>query len=372
MEAKIRRYDLDWLRVFVFALLIIYHVGMFFVPWEWHIKNNEIYPSLRWPMLFVNQWRLSILFVISGMGTRYALAYRSGGEFVKERVLRLGLPLIFGMLIIVPPQVYVERIAHGQFSGGYFDFFPLHAFEGIYPEGNLSWHHLWFLIYLLTYSLILTPLFLHWRNKEDSRLILWIKSILKRKFGIFLFIIPLFFTEAFLEPFFPVTHAFIDDWFTLFNFIILFAYGYLLISARDEFWKAVASIKNIAFGIGIASFVALLYARTLEDTIFVHYLEALIKVVNTWSWILVLFGFAARYLNRPSRLLTYCNTAVYPFYILHQTITVLLAYMVMNKDWGFAPKFGLLTIGTFFISWVLYEYIIRRIGLLRPLFGLKG
>ena len=62
--AKIRRYDLDWLRVIVFGLLIFYHVGMFFVPWGWHIKNNEIYGWLRYPMLFVNQWRLPILFVI--------------------------------------------------------------------------------------------------------------------------------------------------------------------------------------------------------------------------------------------------------------------------------------------------------------------
>ena len=150
---KIRRYDLDWLRVIVFALLILYHVGMFFVPWGWHIKNNEIYSWLRYPMLFLNQWRLPILFVISGMGTAYALSFRSTGQFIKERFVRLYIPLAFGMLFIVSPQVYIERLVNGQFAGSIWDWFSTGVFlQGIYPEGNFSWNHLWFLPYLLVFS----------------------------------------------------------------------------------------------------------------------------------------------------------------------------------------------------------------------------
>ena len=133
-----RRYDLDWLRVIVFALLIFYHVGMFFVPWGYHVKNNVIYDWIRWPMLFLNQWRLPILFVISGMGTAFALAFRTGGQFIGERGRRLGIPLLFGMLVIIPPQVYVERVSDGEFLGSYFDFLLGPAFQGIYPSGNLS------------------------------------------------------------------------------------------------------------------------------------------------------------------------------------------------------------------------------------------
>lgn len=152
MGTTIRRYDLDWLRVIVFGLLIFYHVGMFFVPWGWHVKNNVIYDWLRWPMLFLNQWRLPILFVISGMGTYYALGKRSMGTFMWERFLRLGIPLAAGMILIVPPQVYFERLADGAFSGSYLKFYTTAAFDGVYPEGNVSWHHLWFLPYLLVFS----------------------------------------------------------------------------------------------------------------------------------------------------------------------------------------------------------------------------
>ena len=104
-----RRHDLDWLRVLVFALLIFYHVGMFFVPWDFHIKNNSIHNWLTYPMWFLNQWRLPILFVISGMGTYYALQKRTGKEFALERIKKLYIPLTFGMLFIIPPQVYLER-----------------------------------------------------------------------------------------------------------------------------------------------------------------------------------------------------------------------------------------------------------------------
>ena len=129
-----RRHDLDWLRVLVFALLIFYHVGMFFVPWDFHIKNNSIHNWLTYPMWFLNQWRLPILFVISGMGTYYALQKRTGKEFALERIKKLYIPLTFGMLFIIPPQVYLERLNKNQFTGSYFDFWPLEAFIGIYPN----------------------------------------------------------------------------------------------------------------------------------------------------------------------------------------------------------------------------------------------
>jgi glucan biosynthesis protein C len=192
--AKIRRYDLDWLRVIVFGLLILYHVGMFFVPWGWHIKNNELYDWLRWPMLFVNQWRLPILFVISGMGTAFALSSRSIKEFIKERNARLGIPLLFGILFIVPPQVYIERIVNGQFAGGYLEFWPWHTFDnGVYPEGNFTWHHLWFLPYLLVFSLILSPVFGFLRKRPDAGILTCLRKWIEHyAFKLFILVIPFF------------------------------------------------------------------------------------------------------------------------------------------------------------------------------------
>lgn len=372
MNDTIRRYDLDWLRVIVFTLLIFYHVGMFFVPWGWHVKNNEIYDWLRWPMMFLNQWRLPILFVISGMGTYYALGKRSMGKFMWERFLRLGIPLIVGMILIVPPQVYFERLAEGTFSGSYWEYFTTIAFDGVYPEGNLSWHHLWFLPYLLVFSWILAPLFVYLRRRQ-TLFIGWVKRLIQKTWGIYAFVMPLYFVESLVEPFFPVTHALVDDWFNFIFSIILFFYGFILIATGDVFWQALTKVKSKAIILGIIGFASQAFIWLfLEDGYVVHFTEAFLKVVNIWSWILVLFAYASEYLNKPSKGLAYSNRAVYPFYILHQTVTVSIAYYVRDLDWGLAPKVLVLVIGTFGISWLIYDLIILRIPILHPLFGLKA
>jgi len=371
---KIRRYDLDWLRVIVFLLLILYHVGMFFVPWSWHIKNNVIYDWLQLPMLFVNQWRLPILFVISGMGTSFALSYRSAGQFIKERNLRLGIPLVVGMLLIIPPQVYVERIVDGDFSGDYLSFWPNEVFKGIYPEGNFSWHHLWFLPYLLVYSILLTPLFIYFRNHPDNKLASWLKTLLsKDAYTIYLLVIPLYLFESLLEPFFEVTHNLLWDWFNFISSLTLFFYGFLLIAVQEEFWKVVVEIRRNALIIGIITFLLMIsLIFYVEDGYLRHFTEAALKVVSLWSWIMVLFGYASTGLNKKSKLLAYCNEAVYPFYILHQTITVIIAYYLMKLEWNLFTKASILTLGTFVGCFILYEFMFRRAILLRPLFGLKN
>ena len=367
-----RRHDLDWLRVVVFGLLIFYHVGMFFVPWGFHLKNNTEYDWLTYPMWFLNQWRLPVLFVISGMGTYYALQKRSGKQFVFERMKRLLLPLIFGILFIVPPQVYLERLSKNQFSGNYFDFWPFEAFVGVYPKGNFSWHHLWFLPYLLLFSLILIPLFLYLKKNRATYFTSWLNNCIQNPIGLYIFILPLYLVEAFIEPYFPVTHALVGDWFTLINYILLFFFGFLLITVKDTFWLTVENYRRRFLIAGILLFASLLFAtRFYDDSTIRHFSEALIKVTNLWSWILALFGYAAKHLNKKSYLLSYCNQAVYPFYILHQTVMMVIAFYLMNLDWSLSVKSSILVLGTFGFSWLIYELIIRRWKFVRPLFGLK-
>lgn len=368
-----RRYNLDWLRVGVFALLILYHVGMFFVPWDWHIKNNNIFPKVMWPMLFINQWRLPILFVISGMGTYYALSKRTGPQFIRERTYRLIFPLLFGMVFIVPPQVYIERLDNGQFMGSYLQFWPTEAFKGAYPTGNLSWHHLWFLPYLYLFSVLLVSFFLYLRRNPQSGFIKLVRELTLKPFRLYWMILPLYFWESLLEPFFPSTHALVGDWFNLINYITLFVIGFLLVSTGDFFWNVVSiNRRKYLFTAMVAFFIQVMIWLFVEDSIAVHFVEAFIKVVNLWSWVLVLFGYSAVWLNKPGSVLTYANEAVYPFYILHQTITLIIGFYLMNLDWGFWPKFLLMVTGSFGFSWLIYEFLIRRWKWIRPLFGMKN
>jgi len=170
MGIKQRRYDLDWLRVSAFYILILYHVGMIFVPWDFHIKNSQTAEWFETWMAFLSQWRLPLLFMISGIVINYSLGKRSGNEFIRERLKRLLIPPVFGMLVIVPPQIYYERIFNGVQYVSYWDFWKTVFHLQPFPQGNFSWHHLWYVVYILVYSLIAVPLFLYLLSEKSAKI----------------------------------------------------------------------------------------------------------------------------------------------------------------------------------------------------------
>jgi hypothetical protein len=156
-----REHGLDWLRVMAFTLLIGYHSGMHFVPWPWTIKNPETTHWITWPMLFLNHWRLPLLFFISGAGTWFNLQRRGPGQFARERVVRLLLPFCVAVLLVAPPQTYLVLKLAGRHFASYFAFWSTLFSSVPYPidpKGALHWHHLWFLPYLFVFSLGGLPL----------------------------------------------------------------------------------------------------------------------------------------------------------------------------------------------------------------------
>jgi hypothetical protein len=94
--------------------------------------------------------------------------------------------------------------------------------------------------------------------------------------------------------------------------------------------------------------------------------------LNRWSWILVIFGYAATYLNKESAVVKYRNKAVYPFYILHQTLILIIGYILTNHSMHYGWKIIIMTVGTFGGCWIIYKYVLRRINILKPLFGIKN
>jgi hypothetical protein len=263
-------------------------------------------------------------------------------------------------------MVYVERLADGDFTGSFWAFYP-QFFEPVYPEGNLSWHHLWFLPYLLFMSIVATPLFLKLR-RDNNAFLQWLqKRFTQSPYSLYLFIIPLWLVEAGMEPIFPVTRAFIGDWYALVYYFMLFVSGFLLITVGQSFWKAVDRIKGIALLSGLVGFHLFWWLGNTFDS---HMLMPVIKTIAMWCIILAVFGYGARYLNKTSRILTYRNEAVYPFYIIHYTIIVLLGFWLKDNPMPVFLKFVIMMVGTFGGSWLFFE-IVKRMPFLRPLFGLK-
>lgn len=380
MDLKERRYDIDWLRVIAFYLLIFFHVGMVFVPWYYHIKNNSTAEWFETWMAFLSDWRLPLLFIISGVGVCYALGKRSPKQFMAERAKRLLIPLVLGMLVIVPPQIYFERISSGVQYNNYFDFWKT-VFNFVpYPKGgSLSWHHLWFVLYIFVYSILMLPLFLFLRGKKSERLRESISSFIKTyPNSIYLFTIPLFAIYFTLAPLFPTTHALYGDWYNLSFSLMFFLLGFM-ISSIEGLWAIIAAKRKQSLIISLfpALFLILfLYGPTFEimneHTHEFFFFYSIIKTIMITTLLFAILGYGKTHLNKPGRFISYANESVYPLYILHQTVLISIGYYIIKLDWAIIPKFILLVILTFGVSILIYEIFIKKFNLMRVLFGMKS
>ena len=320
------RYDfLDWLRVLAIFVLLFFHTGMLFVGWGWHITNAEIIPGLQLPMDLAHRLRMPLLFVIAGAGMWFALQRRSGKAFAGERTLRLLVPAIVGMFLIVPPQVFIERLADGDWHGGYLDFYAQRVLQFLpYPAGDFSWHHLWFIIYLFVYALVLLPLMLWWRKARPTlRPGAWLLALA----------LPLGINEALLRPIFPESHNLVNDWYIFIHYLLLTLYGFALASS-PAIWDWLAQFRRKALLIALA--ITLGTLGLLEGGIVDRDTagDSLLANAFTWSWLMVFLGFGRQYLSFGNRLLTWARDASYPIYILHQTVIIVIAYFVIAQPWA--------------------------------------
>ena len=373
----IRRHDLDWLRLIAIVILLFYHTGMLFNPWGWHIKNNETSESFRYWMVFLHYWRMPLLLFISGAGTYMALGKRTPGEYAGERFKRLFIPLVFGMFVIVPPQIYYEHLT--EYSS-YLDFYKT-VFNFIpYPQGSFSWHHLWFVAYLLLFSLIALPLlnFLRSSRSESFKKLLF--KILSRPVGILAGPMALIVvTQVTLRPYFPdETHALIDDW-AFFTFYFCFFILGAICYSSGAVWESIGNNRKHLL-------VAAIFVLVPFYTFYFHLLnfidlpwtddqvEISFDVTATfvsWFWVITVIAFGQHYLNRSHPWLAKVNEGLYPFYILHQTVIIAIGYYVCQLNWNIAAKFWTVSILTLISCVAFYFFIIRPFSLMRVLFGVK-
>ncbi len=379
METKERRHDIDWLRVIAFYILIFFHVGMIFVPWEFHLKNSETVEWFETWMAFLHQWRLPLLFMISGIVLYHSMGTRIGKTFFAERCKRLLIPLIFGMFVIVPPQIYYDRIFHGIQFSSYWEFWKT-VFNFVpYPlGGSLSWHHLWYVLYIFVYSLIAYPLFKYLRNEKSLNFRNRIGSFLKKyPNAIYTLMFPMLVYYYTLAQKYPETHGLIDDWYLHSISLTLFIVGFG-ISAVDGFWDIlVAKRKQSLIQALIPTLVLALFVWgptfeiVDENADWFLYVYGVFKMVMIPSLLYAILGYGRIYLNKSSKVLSYANESVYPLYILHQSVELIFAYYIIQFDWGVLPKFVLLVIITFGVSLLIYELFIKRFNITRLLFGMK-
>jgi surface polysaccharide O-acyltransferase-like enzyme len=378
-----RRLDLDWIRIAAFVLLILYHVGMYYVTWDWHVKSPFASSALEPFMRLTSPWRLSLLFLISGVATAFLFARRDGAGFIGERSRRLLLPLAFGMLVVVVPQAYYEVVE--QLPGGYREGFP--AFWARYLQADSSfcdadgclilptWNHLWFVAYLWVYTLLAWALLRfapRTMRQAGDRLATHLSGI-----GILLWpILLLAIARVALVGRFESTHALVDDWYNHAQYLPLFLLG-VLVAARDGVWDALHRHRRLALGLAVAGYAFIAWyfhasghSEEAPPPEALRMLQRAVWAMFQWSAIAAILGFARGIAFRDSAALRYLREAVFPVYILHQTLIVVLAHNAQPLGLRPAIEGPLLVLATFALSFAGFE-LVRRVRWLRPLFGLK-
>jgi peptidoglycan/LPS O-acetylase OafA/YrhL len=364
-----RQYFIDWLRIILILSVFLYHIGMFFNTWGWHVKNPTQYGGLLTDvMVFLSKWRMPLLFMISGAGTFYALGKRTPGKYLGERLKRLMIPFIAGIFILVPVQVYLEKA--DQFSS-LLTFYP-HMFEGIYPEGNFSWHHLWFILYLFFISLIFSPLLKLFRGAGYQRFSGWLERFADKPLALSVVVIPLIGSQILLRPYFPDnTHALVNDWAAMSFYIIFFLSGFMLLSNKN----IIESIRKQKFqylALTALATAVMFSARHINVSRAVaEKVWDISAIFLAWSCGLAAIGFAKQYLSRDSKFRKWANEAIYPFYLIHQPVILILGFFLIRTQMSDLIRFLILLPTSFLLSCALYWFLVRPFNFTRVIFGMK-
>ncbi|MDJ0591135.1 MAG: acyltransferase [Pleurocapsa sp. MO_226.B13] len=371
MSDNNRRYDIDWLRVLATFTIFFFHCARFFDEENWHIKNERLDLGMSIFVGIVSQWIMPLFFVLSAKSAYYALSHRTDRQYLQERFKRLVIPLLFGIFVLIPPQVYIERLSHSQFSGSFIQFFP-HYFDGFYAfGGNFAWMglHLWYLEILFIFSLLTLPFFRYLRRETVGQKISQTANFFARPGVIFLLAIPLSSSELLvnLQPD-GIGRRDFGGW-SLLTYLLFFLLGYSL-SCDERFQQSIERHRAFALVLGIITTnVGLSLQMSGYSTR--GFLFALLRAFNSWFWLVAILGFGSKYLTFSNPLLRYANKAVLPFYILHQTAIVIIGFLIVSWDASVMVKYLVLSTSSFVVIVALYELVVKRFKVWRFLFGMK-
>lgn len=342
-----RRHDIDWLRVIAIGILLIYHIAIIFQPWAMFIgfiRNNDSLEPLWKIMSMINVWRIPLLFYVSGMGVYFAMQKRQWKALLLDRTKRILLPFLFGIIAITPLHMYIFQ--------SYYNL-PLNY--------HLHWGHLWFLGNIFVYVILLTPLFFYLKTKEDNLFKTMLSKLVSSPLGLLSLSILFILETVLINP--QLFELYANTWHGFLLGFLAFLFGFLLMYSGTLFWKTVLKWKWLYLGL----------ALTLSITR-VFILESLpnyFMALESYVWILSIFGLGHQFLNKPSTILNYLKPAVYPIYIIHMAGLYLGALLILPLDLHPSTKFISITLFTGLFCLLTYEFIIKRIQIIRPLFGLN-
>jgi len=381
-----RSYEIDWLRVLLTLLIFLYHSSRPYNLMEnWQFKDRVLSLAFDVPQVVFGIWAMASFFLLSGISSYHSLKARGAKEFLRSRFLRLAVPLIgLGWFVLSPPQVYIERITGTQyntvpFSGTFLQFIPEY-FRGIYGRGGsfaLTGLHLWYLYWLFILSVVALPVFVWLNGDAGRRLVNRLAGLVGRRGAILLLGLALGVFEVIQPTGWPLGVN--EGGWYMPSYLILLILSYVL-GMDERFGQAIDRDKGLALGAAIVTdvvFTVYFLGDVLEGfPRLLGFVPAFIwpevRAFCAWCAMMALLGYARKYLRAPRPILAYASQAVLPFYMLHQTVIVIVAYLIRNWTLAVGLKYLFVVVVTFVFNMTLYEFVIRRHRVLRFLFGMSG
>ncbi|NEU09077.1 acyltransferase family protein [Flavihumibacter sp. R14] len=373
---KPRLFYLDWLRVLAFGLLVIVNCCEVFAGSSWWIQNTETIPTIGYVLKFFHQWRMPLLFVISGVAVSIVLEKRSIIEFIDDRLTRIFIPLIAGTILIVPPMILFIWRAEGNNIPVQDFYLNLLEFKW-FPRGNFHWLHLWYLAFIFIFSIAIIPVMMYLRTGNARSIMTYIIGVLSKSSVllpiILFFHLPYYISSNFLPG---------SDLTNLIYYFPYFIFGALFF-AQSGIRTTIVNNRRITLIGGTVTAVILYCTIWIRDesingmmgSTFLGLIQGPLEEpmisLNQWFWLLTFTGFAIRYLNFGNDFLRYANRVVYPFYILHQAIIIALAYYLIPVDASIFAKFCMILSGTVLCVVSAYEIVLKRFTITRVIFGIK-
>lgn len=363
-----RLHYIDWLRVLAVLLLFPFHTARVYNAGEaFYVKGPETSAVVSRLLGFVDTWHMPLLFLLAGASTYLALGKRTRAQYARERVKRLLVPFIFGVLVLIPPQTWFGARFNTGYSGSYSgyvtsgDFLVPDIRDGGDYYGGLGTGHLWFIVFLFVISLVVLPLWVG-RGTELSRTA-GFSRFLARPGGWLVASFVIMLAEG-LPGLAGKNFAY---------YLVFFVLGYLAMCS-DQFMNAAERWRWPALVTGIAATAWWVTTGAWRDAL-ADPSVALAGVVYVgmmarWLVIIGLLGLARRLLNRPSLTLGYLAEGSYPVYILHQTVIVALAFYVVDFDVAWPVQWTLLLLSSVVITFLCFEAV-RRVSWLRVVFGMR-
>jgi len=374
---------IDWLRVIAIFIVFVFHTLKFFDSTPWHVKNAQQSEALTLIIIYISTWIMPFFFLLSGAGSSLALRSRTKGRFIWDRFKRLMIPYFFSLVLIIPPQKYLEALFYSRFNGSYFEFldnYIPYVFNVRIPV-SLGWlghlgYHVWFLAFLFIFSALALPLFHFLQTEKGGRVLSSLASICEKPFGLFLFIVPIAVVNLSMRAAFPqYLH-----WADFLYFFLFFICGYIFFT-ENKFQGIISKNNLAALILGVLCLFFYLYSAPLNPYLH-NWLEnpsyslgylafQFVSSVNTFVWIIFFIGLGIRFLRSSHRWLSYLNEAVLPFYVLHQTIILVIGFYIVKLNQPILLKFLMVFFTSFIAIVITYEFFVRRMSFLRFLFGMK-